>query len=84
MQPTKLVPNSIGRLDDIVAKIRQEDYKQAEELLSQEVDRLEQQVSVANQEYLQKRLRLVEVSRFAGRFIGSHEFRQECTREVGG
>lgn len=80
----KLVPNCIGRLDAVVDLIRTEEYIQAGVLLSQEVERMEELVSRSHQEYLKQRQRLVEASTFAARFIGSHEFRQQCTLEVGG
>lgn len=80
---SKLVPNCIGRLDDLVKAIRNEEYFTSAVLLNKEVERLEQKSRASYQTYLKDELRRKDVEWFREQFR-DHDFRQSCTREVEG
>lgn len=80
---SKLVPNCVGRLDDIIDAIRKEEYSNSTVLLNKEVERLEQKSRATYQAWLKDDLRRQEVEWFREQFR-HHDFRQACTKEVGG
>lgn len=80
---SKIVPNCIGRLDDLVNAIRNEEYFTSAVLLNKEVERLEQKSRASYQAYLKDELRRKDVEWFREQFR-DHDFRQSCTREVEG
>jgi hypothetical protein len=80
---SKIVPNCIGRLDDLVKAIRNEEYFTSAVLLNKEVERLEQKSRASYQVYLKDELRRKDVEWFREQFR-DHDFRQSCTREVEG
>jgi hypothetical protein len=79
----KLVPNSVGRLDNLVGAIRTEMYFTAATLLNKEIERLEKKAKASHEAYMKDCLRQKEVEYFR-EYFRDHNFRLKCTEEVGG
>jgi len=80
---SKLVPNCIGRLDDLVNAIRNEEYFTSAVLLNKEVERVEMKAQASYEAFRKDDARRREITNFRDSF-SNHEFRQSCTKEVGG
>ena len=80
---SKLVPNCIGRLDDLMKAIRNEEYFTSAVLLNKEIERLEMKTRASYEAFLRDDARRLEVIEFRDQFC-DHDFRQYCTREVEG
>ena len=80
---SKIVPNCIGRLDDLMKAIRNEEYFTSAVLLNKEIERLEMKTRASYEAFLKDDARRLEVIQFRDQFC-DHDFRQSCTREVEG
>ena len=76
-----VIPNAVGRLDDVVRAIRCSEYGEVEMLLADEVKRLQHMVRVAGDEYRKRTEILGLVVDFKEKYESSAEFRNECEIE---
>ena len=76
-----VLPNAVGRLDDVVMAIRCSEYCEVELLLADEIKRLQYMVRVAGDEYRKRSESLGLVMDFKQKYECSAEFRNECEVE---
>ena len=82
MDKSRLIPNSIGRLDPVTQAIRLGDYDIANKLLELECIRVSKKYYAAIDECAKLQEISKEVERFRREFFADHFFRLACTEEV--